>query len=207
MKLSEEQIEAIASGIQIAVQSVATDHYNAKTQEHQLTSRIGQAIEHGFRDGDYGNAKVSVITQDIPDKGRGSMEKRLGGDLYIGVSLEGEYDKGLLIQAKWKGNNRGLVEQCKDMLGRTRDSYVWEYGPRGVRVKQARSIVRADHLVHGDSTWSTNVRRQFKRVLECKSGDKKLGIPPGPDRRSRVGQMLDALAVDTAVSVTIEPTD
>jgi hypothetical protein len=111
VKLTEEQIAQLASDIESAVNSVTIEHYPAVTQEHQLTSRIAQALEDSLNGKQYGVASVSVITQELPDRGRSSLEKPLGGDMYVGISLEGDFDKGLLIQAKWDENQRGLFEQ------------------------------------------------------------------------------------------------
>src|SRR5580658_4555439 len=82
-------------------------HYNAHTQEHQLTSRIAEAIEATFN-GEEGlrvnELMVNVAVQELPDKGPSSHERSVGADLYISIALDDGHDsfsKGLLVQSKW----------------------------------------------------------------------------------------------------------
>ena len=59
-------------------------------QEPQITSRIGQALESELKSRGILGYRVRVVTHDIPDKGRGSLEKPLGADMYMGFELVGE---------------------------------------------------------------------------------------------------------------------
>jgi hypothetical protein len=181
---------------------MVADHFPARTQEHQLTARLGQALESEFRSLEVLGYRFSVITQDIPDKGRGSLESRFGADLLISISLAGEFDKGLLIQSKWKDNrDPNLDTQCRQMLALSKSSYVWVYGPSGARTINARSLARSPDSIA--SRWAWNIGALMRRVLDCKAGDPALGVGLGPDRRAGLTRKLGELEAQAGLSMRI----
>lgn len=204
MRLTEPQILQISSSIADSINEMVAEHFG-QTQEHHLTPRIGQHIEDSLGGRFIGSSKISVITQDLKDKGSRSLEKKLGFDLYVGISLEDEFDKGIIVQSKISGKSRGLKDQCERMLNMTKQSYVWEYNKNGVKVKRAQSVLNKDSYAHGDETWSSGLEYLFAQVLRCKSGDRSIGIAPGPNRRQRLGRQLDEWAVKAGVLIEIKP--
>src|SRR5258708_24572852 len=75
-------------------------HYGADTQEHQLSSRIAEAIEHELGGIRIGDMSVQVTVQELPDRGRGSKEKKVGADLYVSIVVDdgrAAVSKGMLV--------------------------------------------------------------------------------------------------------------
>jgi N-acetylmuramoyl-L-alanine amidase len=106
-------------------------HYEADTQEHQLTSRIAQAIEHELGNVRIGETRVRIAVQELSDRGRGSKERAVGADLYISIVVESEDEsisKGMLVQSKWdhafsRSSELGrLRDQSHEMLRRSKES-------------------------------------------------------------------------------------
>ena len=89
--------ELIACALREVADEVCRDHVRTISQEAQITSRIGQALETRLRGSNFNGYTIEVVTQDIPDRGRGALERRLGGDIYVGIrpnsycSLERNY--------------------------------------------------------------------------------------------------------------------
>ncbi|BAV48096.1 hypothetical protein MesoLj113a_19330 [Mesorhizobium sp. 113-1-2] len=189
------------------IDEVVVEHYDALTQEHQLSSRIGQALEDKLNGERFLGAGLSIITQDMPDKGIGALEKKIGTDMFIGVSVEGQFDKGFLVQSKWLHNvDPKLPQQCQRMLDITAASFVWFYGARGVRIQRAEKVIEGlMHTRHQERTWSENPAKLMGDVLACRRGDHSLGIPAGPNRRARLTSMLKQMAAGTAVSIAVKP--
>ena len=151
-----------------------------------------------------------MTTQDFPDKGPSSLEKPTGTDLYIRISLVGRngFDKGLLIQSKWNDNKnkREFSRQCERMLAISDASYAWIYGPRGVRVINAESVVRnPDTAIKARS--GRDLGTMFSEVLRCKEGDLQLGVPalPRPQRRVAVTALMEQIGAKVGIDVAILP--
>jgi hypothetical protein len=82
----------------------------AGTEEPELTSRLGEAIESELRHHplEEGRMRVEVATQDIPSRGPGSLERKTGVDLYISIIREDTDEtvsKGIIIQSKYLAGN------------------------------------------------------------------------------------------------------
>lgn len=206
MLLKKIQRDLISEAIRSTVDEVVQEHYPALTQEHHLTPRIGERLEQRLNGRFFYGAGLSVITQDFPDKGRGALEKKVGSDIYIGISLRGQFNKGLLVQSKWiDSDDPKLTEQCERMLRYSPSAYVWLYGSNGVRMLKAKSVVEHHRYRRGQATWSDNLSNIFKEVLSCRQGDRSIGVETGPGWRERVSEMLQQLQMTTAVAIDIDP--
>lgn len=192
----------VAETFRSVVDEVVSEHYPALTQEHQLTARIGQALESEFRDLDILGYRFFVISQDIPDRGRGSLESRLGADLFLSISLSGAFSKGMLIQSKWKDSHDGRVsEQCLRMSELTKASYAWIFGPSGARTLPARYVGKDPNAIR--SRWAWNIGVLMRKVLDCKAGDPDIGVNPGPNARAQLGHLLAGLDAAAGIAVHI----
>ena len=122
----DPQFIALAAAIDDLTQQLLQRHYDAKTQEHQLTSRIAQALESHYGDIIIDGIRIRISVQEMPDRGSGSLERPTGADLYISIVRTDEpgrpVSKGLLVQSKWDDALHSigrLREQSRDMLDRT----------------------------------------------------------------------------------------
>jgi hypothetical protein len=201
--------ELIATALREVADSVCRDHFGGITQEPQITSRIGQALEQRLVGSNFNGYTVEVVTQDFPDRGPGALERRVGADLYVGVRVVSErhvqLSKGMIAQAKkWPWltpeDRFGVVEQSKRMLERSPASYVWVYTADGV------GVVNAEKVVERRSRNLANRRRLdevLSEILACNEGDPLRGLPSGQPLRQQVGVMLRELSVRTAVGVRV----
>jgi len=179
-------------------------HYEAETQEHQLTSRIAGAIERELGNIRVGEMSIRVVAQELSDRGRGSKEKKVGADLYISITIESgdrTISKGMLVQSKWDDAVEGPAErsrlhgQSQDMLRRSKESYIWTYGPQGVSVSPADP----NHVHSGDNPPVT-VGGLLSEGMACNAGDPSIGLDPGPVVES-LNSKLRELAVKTGLSI------
>ena len=202
--------DLIAEAIRSVVDEVVREHYGALTQEHQLSSRICGALEAKLRHATFGEYRVEVVTQEAPDKGPNSLEKKSGIDLYIGIRIDdgAVVSKGLLVQAKWNDGARNaaeqarLVEQCQKIDARTDAGYVWLYGTSGVQVVPAKEVV-ANPSTAPEELGSRHLNEVFGQVLDCFEGDRRLALPTGPDLRRDLGVMLEEFGATTGVAVSL----
>jgi hypothetical protein len=179
-------------------------------QEPEITSRICQRLEDRLNDIRIGGYDLHVIAQSMPDRGKGSLEKITGADLFISFSLDGPdgFDKGIFIQTKYDSNiNRGeLLDACKRMrktAGDTSSYYVWIYQADGVRVLSPRQVQQ----MTGNSLTGLGPRRvagHMGRILDCYAGSKKWGIPSGADRRQFLARRLRGLSVPNGLDLHLE---
>jgi hypothetical protein len=68
----EHALEMIEAHVDAIVEAVCKRHYEAPTQEHQLSAKLAEAIESelaGFKTRPF---TMGVSVQDFPDNGRGS---------------------------------------------------------------------------------------------------------------------------------------
>jgi hypothetical protein len=61
--------ELIACALREVADEVCRDHVRTISQEAQITSRIGQALETRLRGSNFNGYTIEVVTQDIPDRG------------------------------------------------------------------------------------------------------------------------------------------
>jgi hypothetical protein len=205
----EQLLTEIQDLVDAAVQSVCEDHYDAPTQEPPTTARIAQAIEIAIKQHpiNVNGLTVEVATQDVPSLGS-KMEKRIGGDLYISLvrrDKEIPVSKGLLVQAKWDRKltrDPLLPGQAARMRNRTRESYIWSYGPHGVTsipagamigVAPLRDILSAGELI--------------AEGLRCRKGDPQIGRDLSLPRPLAMNAMLKRLNAQAALEIEVEHTD
>ena len=208
--LTIQQRDLIAAAFQSAVEEVVVEHYPAVTQEHQLTSRIAQRIEDRLNNLNLAGVTLRVSTQELPDKGRGAAESRLGADLWITLTLQNEFSKGFLVQSKWQGDRDfgRYVDQCERMLNVSKSSYGWEFGRNGVRVYGAKRVI-ARSAYHDRYTldFGRKIQTVLKKMLDCREGDYALGIPSGVNPRDHMSSMIQDWNAQAAVSLEIIQSD
>jgi len=207
----------IAEALGNVVDRTVRKHVAGITQEPALTARIGQALENELDGRPILGYRLRIFTQDIPDRGTGSLERYIGGDLYVEVG-EGAWreSKGFLVQAKFERNlirhsaeRQALREDCEDMLDRTTASYVWLYSDNRVRVLKAQQV--RDSPEDPQSLPARRASTLFDRTLECREGARALGLPDvqGDEAhmRSALGTLLEGLRhpPPMAVGVSIVP--
>jgi hypothetical protein len=195
----DPRFEGLAEAIDGKHKEMCEEHYDALTQEHQLTSRIAQALD-DLRNQRHGLA-VEVTVQELPDKGSSSLEKPVGADIYVAVVRRDDpqkaVSKGLLAQTKWDDSPMGdLRRQEKDMLDRSDESYVWIYGPEGISVIPAQ---RDRPRGRPDKTSATSVGDLVVTAIECHAGDPNLGPDLTKPRREAIRERLEALAIPAGI--------
>jgi hypothetical protein len=199
--------DTIAAALASIANRVCIEHLSGLTQEPPLTARIGQALESESKYLNLFGRKITVLTQDYPDKGPGALERPAGADLYFGISVEtagGPISKGFLVQAKFQDSKEHvdkLKEQCRKMRRQTKDANVWFYGEGGIKTQPAWRIIKNPNpkLYRGSS-----LAEYLSDVLECTKGDVKLGIPTIGDRRESLENLLRELAIPQGISVKID---
>lgn len=133
----EHLFKTIQNTVDDIVVKVVQKHYNALTQEPQLTAKVAEAIELALDEINIGDLNAKVLVRDFPPQGPGALEGKVGADVYISTAVIGEtgedVSKGMLAQAKWDHSMRDpkLAEQEIKMLERTESSHVWVFGPYG----------------------------------------------------------------------------
>lgn len=194
------------------VDKTVKDHLAGISQEPSITSRIGQGLEAELANKSVLGHRIRILTQDIPDRGSKSLEKPLGADLYVGISVSSHgirQTKGFLVQAKISDklvSSSDLDEDCAEMLRRSAASYVWLYEKSGVRVVNAQDVLK-----RGEKSPKVLKRRRastvFARTFECTEGDFHIGLPSvrGTKKPPRValGEMLEELRVPQGVGVLV----
>lgn len=213
--LTRRQRDLIAAALRSVIDQAVSEHYEAMTQEHQLTSRIAALLELELQGIRVLGRQIAIITQEFPDKGRGSLERPTGIDLYIGVmdlSPNG-FSKGIFLQSKWREVTRSTVdlkaiqEQCERMLQLSDQSYVCLYGPDGADLVRAQEVVQQPGL-RPEQLLSRKTDDVFRRILECIEGDPRWGIDRVMmiDKRGReaVTTLMEELRIRTAIGVVVE---
>jgi hypothetical protein len=179
----EELLNEARGRIDAAVIMVARHHYQTPTQEHQLTARLAQAIESELRHQpiEVDGLRLEVFTQDLPDRGSGSMESKVGADLYISLDRLDEYNsisKGMLVQSKWHDSlthadeRRRLRNQIARMYRRSSSSYLWVFDENGV------TSIEAPKSSNPTLTWirnPTSVGELIVSGFRCTKGDPNIG--------------------------------
>lgn len=200
----EHVFQTIEQAIDAVVSEVVEGHYEALTQEPQLTSKIAGAIEHTIKEIDFGDLNVKVEVRDFPAQGRGALEGKVGADVYISVAVIPEnredVSKGMLAQAKWDHSERDpkLPEQIGKMMERSESSsYVWVYGPNGV------TCYPAGDYFNPESATGQSVGSLIANGLRCKEGDRRIGRDLTKPLITSLNEIMEELGVLTALSFTI----
>jgi hypothetical protein len=200
-------LKTISQMIDGIVAQECVRHYEADTQEHQLTAKIAGAIERKMGGAKIDGYTVGIAVQDFPDKGKGSKERKTGADLYISVVLYGDEEpisKGMLVQAKWDDTfsptANGMGEQLRRMLARTQAAHVWVYYPSGV------ISIPATDVMNGETEENATTAGQLiADGLRCTEGDPLIGRDTSKEIVRSLNEMLRELATDKAVGVTVRP--
>lgn len=206
--------DLIAEAIRSVIDDLVKEHFDALTQEHQLTSRICGALEAKLRRTYFMDYRVQVVAQEIPDKGPGTLEKRSGVDLYIGIQIDDgdPVSKGFFVQAKWKESGRtakeqkSLVEQCEKISARTDAGYLWMYGAGGVDVVPAAEVA-AHSGTPPEQLASRKINEVLQQVLDCFEGDRRYGLPQGVPMRKALGAMLEEFGAAQGVAIEVKAVD
>jgi hypothetical protein len=192
--------------IEELIEDLCGRHYDATTQEHQLSSRIAQAIEERLKELDIVGLRVSVQVQEMPDRGRGSLERLTGADLYISVVSTDEagntLSKGILVQSKWDDTLHSLGrlrEQSEDMLARSEESYVWVYRREGVVVVPATELRKPRPDFDTDMT----VGDLIGKAIECRAGDEDIGRDLDLPLVQSLNRKLEELRTPIALSFEV----
>jgi hypothetical protein len=198
----EQLLTRLRNIIDNTVHDVWNDNYETYTQEPAFTASIAQAIktelEHHPLEVD--GLRIEVSTQSVPDRGQGAMEKRTGTDLYISLvrnDTEIPVSKGMLVQAKMSKSlirdRRDLRNQASRMLRRSKDSYIWVYGPTGIVAVPAKRAayprLPGDFFKDGIS-----VGELIADGLRCNAGDPKIGIDTHMPKPRAMNAMMERLS-------------
>ncbi|TXM93092.1 hypothetical protein [Methylobacterium sp. WL116] len=201
----------IAAALGAVADEICRDHYDTLTQEPALSARIGQGLETKLNGVMVFGHRLRILSQDIPDRGAGAMERRIGADLYIGIDIDteqGRITKGLLVQSKWDSSlttrtSAELNRACDNMLAVSDASYVWIYSASGVRVIDARKV-RTRKKILGKLSGGEGLDDFFDDALACVKGDFQMGLPDEIDTRQALRGKLKELSVPTGLIVNIK---
>ena len=153
-------------------------------EESQITDRILAEIEGSISHRAY-NGVVWKARTLRTGSGIAAEEKRHGADLMgvLNIDLPGyRVTKGFLAQAKRAEPNRGfsgrdwnrLTSQCKTMLGRTPESFVFVYSiSEGIRIVPASSVLGLESGNVFD-LYDSSVSSFFESHIKCNIGDLRL---------------------------------
>jgi hypothetical protein len=109
----------------------------------------------------------------------------------------------MLVQSKWDdtvAGDRGLDQQVEEMRRRTKDSYVWSYGPDGVSVFPANQdgLVAARRGTAGGTVGSL-----LSDGVACRAGDRGIGIDLSKPLVESLNDKLRELAVGKGLSFIV----
>jgi hypothetical protein len=213
--LDKKNRRRIVDSIGQAVDALVKDLYSetidgvSTVQEPEITSRLCQRLEDRLDNTQAGDYVFRVIAQSLPDRGPQSMEKLIGADLFISISLDGVdgFDKGIFIQAKYDRNldRDELKDACRRMRGHVAEEgvYVWVYEPEGVKVISSHQVgqMQSNSLADVKPRSATGF---FGRVIDCYAGSKAWGIPSTGDRRKAVAAKLREARARNIVDIKLK---
>jgi hypothetical protein len=81
----------IARAFGNALDELVRDRMNGLVEEPDITSRVGQRLEERFDGKALGEYRVRVISKTITSHGSKSLEKPMGTDLYLAISVDDEF--------------------------------------------------------------------------------------------------------------------
>lgn len=123
--LDKENRKLIVETFSSAMNDLVKDLYQPpiigilSLQEAEITSRLCQRLEDRLDGKNAGDYIFRVTAQSLPDRGPSSIEKVIGADIFMSVSLDGPngFDKGIFIQSKTEQNIKKdeLQEACLRM--------------------------------------------------------------------------------------------
>jgi hypothetical protein len=200
----QERIDAI-------VQEMCQRHYDGPAQEHQLSSRLAQKLEDeiGLIVGE--GTAISVTAHELPDRGRGAVEKAVGADLYVSVvrhDIEPPVSKGLLVQSKWDRTlhtDKNLRSQSNEIYRRTRTGgWVWVFGPHDIECVRTNRT-RHEDLPRDLMDNSTSPGQLIADSLRCTEGDPAIGMPL--DGSLSVNEAFEKLKAAEMLQIVMMPVE
>jgi hypothetical protein len=200
----ETVFAAIQERVDQAVSRVVEGHYDALTQEPQLTAKIAGAIEATLDEFDYGDLNIKIAVRDFPAQGPGALEGKVGADVYVSVAIIGEdrkdVSKGMLAQAKWDYTTKDakLPGQIDKMMDRSESSYVWEFGPHRVT-----SFPAGDYFNPAPDSHGQTIGSLIANGLRCEEGDPGIGRDLTKPLITSLNEIMQDLGVNTALSFTV----
>jgi hypothetical protein len=152
-------------------------------REEDVTAAFISLLGHNFDNRRFAKFRWSAR---ILNRGRGVADEEgtVGADMLVHLALETptvRYSKGVLIQAKRKGNgvaltrpeHDGLVQQCGAMLAVTPCAYVVNYTKEAMRFTSAHVVQASPERVLSNLTvWKSH--RFFLELFRCPIGDPKI---------------------------------
>lgn len=205
--------DVVAEAIRSVVDRIVIRHAARLTQEHQLTSRIAQSLEENFDGTVVAGRLARVLVQEMPDRGRGSLEKKTGADLYVAVRVEGtstDFSKGMFIQAKWADGARTdqrLYEQCEKIVRKSdKGAFVWIYGGWGTHAVPASEVLD-NRGVEPSLLEGRNLAQHFRDVFDCVAGDRRLVMPGIFDDDEALNTALLEYGRDIGIALSVSAPD
>lgn len=140
-------------------------------------------------------------------------EPRIGADILVVTSYTSskiKISKGFLVQAKnldhgkkltTKGMN-DLREQCRSMLKKSVESYVWCYSKRSIRVQKAYTVEKL-RTNRPDDVFYTYFRPFMNAFLKCHHGDPKLDLTEFP----RLKDVIESLKIPNVLMIKAQSGD
>lgn len=193
-------VRAIADRIGEIADRVVSEISEYDEQEPVITSSMVSKIRDGFRQ--FRVRGLRVDAQVLSDRGANSQERRSSANLFglLNISLDDfSLSKGYLAQAKKiKGfgisnsESQRMVEQCREMLRISPDSYLFTYLSSGIRVFPASSIVAAENSdeINLGGLYSRSLSAFYEIHLTSFVGDPKLGMEPNERMRETVDRIV-----------------
>ena len=198
--------ERMAQAAERTVQSRDNDWI---AQEPHFTDRMLARFEDAVNEFEGDCVRWNART--LTDRGPGAEESRFGAD-FLGVfeaTTSGlTFAKGFLSQAKVLENgallssseHNRLRQQCRRMLERTPDSFVFLYGSVGVRVVSALAVYSSDQRAL-DELGTKAVGEFFLDHFQCFIGDASLTAPFDMAKLRSSMLLLPLLAVRRAIVI------
>lgn len=178
---AENVADQIGAAVERTVRSLADGDVN---QEPHLTDRLLARIEDAVNEAE---TRLRWRARTLTDHGPRTEESEIGADFYglfEATTPDATLSKGFLAQAKrlevnGKTSSREasrLRHQCRRMLERTPDSFVFLYAVGGVRVVSALAVFNSP-IQQLDELGTKTVQEFFKDHFRCFIGDRDLIVP------------------------------
>ena len=195
----DDPFDQIAAMVDHTAERVAKRHYMSPTQEHQLSAKLADAIEHQVEELLSVPGGLEVSVQDFPEKAS-KWEKATGADLYVSTvrtdAMDDPFSKGMLVQSKWDRTfdplDPKLREQCRKMIERSpSSSYVWIFRPDHVYSVKAEDVLSYKQIIPVQT-----VGRQIADGLRCTQGDHSIGRNTALPLPESLNEVMRDLAVE-----------
>jgi hypothetical protein len=153
-----------------------------------------------------------VRIQEFSDRGKQSLEKGAGADLYISLVRKGfpTVSKGMLLQSKRVTPNRKtnfgkLQLQSRTMLRKTSAAYILFYEESGVSAVDATSVITPQSQQPNPIKFTLG--ELVASGLRCLTGDLNIGRSLEVNLGTSLDAILRKLGARTALEVVIDATE